>query len=146
LIDKRGNLELNTADDFTAIKNLVPAAAEIQKIFKGEKLDYLGEGGDAGRGISASLEKSVLSMRDIWNIVKPWKAHNFDKPLDNYILEEFVKTATVPKDSIYLTQLFCRYGFFKKEDWPAEKMGISGLTDKKLEAFRATTASAGAAA
>lgn len=135
LIDKRGKLELKDKEDFGAMERLTQAASEIQKIFTGEKSDIFGEGGDAARGISASLEKSVLSMRDIWNIVKPWKANNFDKPLDDYIHSEFIKKATVPKDAVYLTQLFCRFGFFK--DWEPEKFGIVGLDKKKLEAFRA---------
>jgi MoxR-like ATPase len=135
LIDKRGNLELNSPEDLDALKRLTQSAEEIQKIFTGEKTDVFGEGGDAARGVSASLEKSVLSMRDLQNIVKPWKAHNFDKPLDDYIYTEFIKKAIVPKDAVYLTQLFCRFEFFK--DWEAEKFGISGLDKKKIEAFRA---------
>lgn len=135
LIDKRGNLDMKSPEDFDALKRLAQSAEEIQKIFTGEKTDVFGEGGDAARGISASLEKSVLSMRDLWNIVKPWKAHNFDKPLDSYIYTEFIKKATVPKDAVYLTQLFCRFGFFR--DWEAEQFQITGLDKKKLDAFRA---------
>lgn len=135
LVDKRGNLEMNSNDDLDSLKRFAQAAGEIQKIFSGEKTDMFGEGGDAARGVSASLEKSVLSMRDIWNVVKPWKARNFDKPLDNYIHEEFIKKATVPKDQIYLTQLFCRFGFF--QDWDAEQFAIAGLDKKKLDGFRA---------
>lgn len=135
LIDKRGTLELKDKEDLEGIKQLTQAAEEIQKIFSGEKTDVFGEGGDAARGISASLEKSVLSMRDLWNVVKPWKAHNFDKSLDDYVYTEFIKKATVPKDAVYLTQLFCRFGFFK--DWEAEQFGLVGLDKKKIEAFKA---------
>lgn len=134
LIDKRGNLELKQGDDYEALKNLVKAAEEIQKIFTGEKIDLAGEGADAAIGRGGNLEKSVLSLRDIWNIVKPWKAANFDKPLENYAYSEFIKKATVPRDAIYLIQLFCRFGFFKK--WKAEDFGIAGLDKKKLEAFQ----------
>lgn len=135
IIDKRGNLELN-GQNFDSIKKLCQSAEEIQKIFTGEKTDVFGEGGDAARGTGASLEKSVLSIRDLWNIVKPWKARNFDKPIDDYIHTEFIKKATVPKDAIYLTQLFCRFGFF--QDWEAEDFGIAGLDKKKLSAFKSS--------
>lgn len=134
LIDKRGNLEMNSSGDLDGLKRFAKAAGEIQKIFTGEKTDMFGEGGDAARGVSAGLEKSVLSMRDIWNVVRPWKARNFDKPLDNYIHAEFIKKATVQKDQIYLTQLFCRFGFF--QDWDIEQFAIAGLDKKKLEGFR----------
>lgn len=134
LIDKRGNLELSSSGDFEALKKLSQAAEEIQKIFTGEKTDVFGEGGDAARGIGANLEKSVLSMRDLWNIVKLWKAKNFEKPLDDYIFTEFIKKATVTKDQVYLCQLFCRFGFFDK--WEAEQFNIANLDKKKLDAFK----------
>jgi MoxR-like ATPase len=135
LVDKRGDLDIDI-EKFESIKKLIQSAEEIQKIFTGEKTDVFGEGGDAARGVSANLEKSVLSMRDIWNIVRAWKAKNFDKSLDDYILNEFIKKSTVPHDQIYLTQLFCRFGFFN--DWDAEKIGISGLDESKLRAFKAS--------
>jgi MoxR-like ATPase len=134
LIDRRGNLELKDQKDFDSIKRLTQAAEEIQKIFAGVKIDVLGEGGDAARGIGASLEKSTLSMRDLWNIVKPWKAGNFQKPLEDYILTDFIKKATVPRDQVYLTQLFCRFGFFK--EWDESKFNMPAIDKKKLDAFR----------
>jgi MoxR-like ATPase len=137
LIDKRGNLDLKNDDDLGKVEMLTKVAEETQKIFSGEKTDVTGYGGDAVKNISASLDKSVLSMRDLWNIVKPWKAGNFDKPLDDYIFSEFIKKATENKDAIYLTQLCCRFGFFK--DWKANDFKIVGLDDRKLEAFKATT-------
>lgn len=138
LVDKRGYLQTENNENLDSTIKLTKSAEEIQKIFTGEKTDVFGEGGDAARGSGASLEKSVLSMRDMWNIVKPWKAKNFDKPLDDYIYTEFIKKATVPKDAIYLTQLFCRFGFF--QDWEAGQFGIAGLDKKKLEAFKAKPA------
>ena len=135
LIDKRANLELPRPQDFDSWRRVAQAAEEIQKIFSGEKSDVKGYGGDAVRNIGANLEKSTLSMRDLWNIIKTWKANNFDKQLDDYIYSEFIKKATVPKDAIYLTQIFCRFRFFT--GWTADKFGIPGLSDDKLKAFQA---------
>lgn len=134
LIDKRANLELPRPQDFDALRRLAQAAEEIQNIFSGEKSDVKGYGGDAVRNIGANLEKSTLSMRDLWNIIRTWKARNFDKPLDDYIYSEFIKKATVPKDAIYLAQIFCRFRFFS--GWTADKFGIPGLSDDKLKAFQ----------
>lgn len=134
LVDKRADLELPRSQDFDALRRLAQAAEEIQKIFSGEKSDVKGYGGDAVRSIGANLEKSVLSMRDLWNIIRTWKARNFDKPLDDYVYSEFIKKATVPKDAIYLVQIFCRFRFFT--GWTADKFGIPGLSDDKLKAFQ----------
>jgi MoxR-like ATPase len=133
LLDKRGNLQIKNSDDLDDLKRLTEAAAEIQRIFAGEQVDYFGEGADAAREIPASLKKSVLSLRHLWNIVRPWKARNFDKPLENYVLNEFIKPSVI-EDQIYLVQLFCRFRFFKT--WKVQEFGIPGLTETKVLAFQ----------
>jgi MoxR-like ATPase len=133
LLDRRGDLLLKQPEDLDDLKRLTEAASEIQEIFAGEKLDYFGEGGDAARETPAGLKKSVLSLRHLWNIVRPWKAHNFDRPLEAYILNEFIRPA-VSEDQVYLVQLFCRFRFFKA--WKSHEFGIPGLTEVKLLAFQ----------
>ena len=127
---------MKNPSDMDELRRLTLAAAEIQKIFAGEQIDFLGEGADAARQVPASLKKSVLSLRHLWNIVRPWKAHNFDKSLETYILNEFIKPS-VAEDQIYLVQLFSRFRFFKT--WRAETFAIPGLTDAKLLAFQGKT-------
>jgi MoxR-like ATPase len=133
LIDHKGDLQMNCPKDIDDLKRLTEVANEIQQIFTGEHLDYLGEGADAARGVAAGLRKSVLSLRHLWNIVRPWKAHNFDKPMEHYILNEFIRPA-VAEDQVYLVQLFCRYRFFK--EWSVRQLEIPGLTETKLLAFQ----------
>ncbi len=133
LLDRRGDLQVRDHGDLDDLKRLTEAAAEIQRIFAGEQMDYFGEGADVAREIPASLKKSVLSLRHLWNIVRPWKARNFDKPLEQYILNEFIKPS-VTEDQVYLVQLFCRFRFFKT--WKRDDFGIPGLTEAKLLAFQ----------
>jgi MoxR-like ATPase len=133
LIDRRGNLTVGGARDLDDVKRLTEAASEIQRIFMGEQLDYLGEGADAARGVPAGLHKTVLSLRHLWNIVRTWKARNFDRPIEHYILTEFIRPA-VAEDQVYLVQLFCRFRFFK--DWSVDQLEIPGLTEAKLLAFQ----------
>lgn len=137
LIDRRGDMQVKNPGDLDDLKRLTAAAAEIQRIFMGEHLDYLGEGADAARGVAAGLKKSVLSLRHLWNIVRPWKANNFNRPLEHYILEEFIRPS-VAEDQVYLVQLFCRFRFFK--DWTIGRFEIPGLTETKLLAFQGRTA------
>lgn len=133
LIDRRGNLQLRNADDMEDVRRLTEAAAEIQRIFTGDYLDYLGEGADAARGIAAGLNKSVLSLRHLWNIIRPWKANNYKEPIEYYILNEFIRSA-VAEDQVYLVQLFCRFRFFKS--WTLKELDMPGLTETKLMAFQ----------
>ena len=69
MIDRRGDLLVKTPGDLDALKRLSEVAGEIQQIFTGDHLDFLGEGADAARGVPAGLKKSVLSLRHLWNIV-----------------------------------------------------------------------------
>ena len=133
LIDRRGNLQVRNPADLDDLKRLTEAASEIQRIFMGDRLDFLGEGADAARGVPAALRKSVLSLRNLWNVVRPWKANDFDKPLEHYIFNEFVRPAVV-EDQVYLIQLFCRFRFFK--EWKVGDFDIPGLTEAKLLAFQ----------
>jgi MoxR-like ATPase len=133
LIDRRGNLQVKNPVDLEDIRRLTEAATEIQQIFSGDHLDFLGEGADAARGTPAGLKKTVLSLRHLWNIVRPWKANNFDKPVEHYILNEFIRPA-VAEDQVYLVQLFCRFRFFKT--WTVEQFEVPGLTEAKLLAFQ----------
>ncbi|MGD0228906.1 MAG: AAA family ATPase [Syntrophorhabdales bacterium] len=133
LIDRRGALQVNDPGSLDDLKRLTEAAAEIQRIFTGDRIDYLGEGADAARGTPAGLKKTVLSLRNLWNIIRPWKAHNYDKPIDEYILDEFIRPA-VAEDQVYLIQLFCRFRFFK--DWTLRQFDMPGLTEAKLLAFQ----------
>jgi MoxR-like ATPase len=133
LVDVRGSLQVRRPEDLDDLKRLTEAASEIQRIFMGDRLDFLGEGADAARGIPAGLKKSVLSLRNLWNIVRPWKAHNFDKPVEHYVLNEFIRPA-VAEDQVYLVQLFCRFRFFK--DFAVDDFEIPGLTEDKLLAFQ----------
>ena len=133
LLDKRGNLQVKRLGDLDDVKRLTEAASEIQQIFTGDHLDYLGEGADVARQMPASLKKSVLSLRHLWNIIRPWKAHNFNQPLEYYILNEFIKPA-VAEDQLYLLQLLCRFRFFKT--WHVDQFGIPGLTKSRLLAYQ----------
>ncbi|MHB8362255.1 MAG: AAA family ATPase [Patescibacteria group bacterium] len=134
VVDKKGNSLIGEEDFKTLMVFFVNASEEIQKIYGGEKTDFFGEGGNAVTQISANLEKSVLSVRTIWSIVKSWREDGFSQPLDIYIYKEFIESATVKQDQIYLVQIFCRFGFFK--DWTVDQFGISGLSEDKLRAFR----------
>ena len=135
LLDRRGNLQIRNASDLDDVRALTESAAEIQRIFTGESVDYFGEGADAAREIPASLKKSVLSLRHLWNIVRPWKARNFDKPLEYYILNEFIKPSVI-EDQVYLVQILPLPVF---QDLKA-RFWNPGLTEERLWHIRESPA------
>lgn len=138
LIDRRGGVKIGSRQNLEDLRNLCQAAKFVQDVFTGEKTDFLGEGADASRGIGASLEKATLSIGDLLDIIKPWKAENFARPLEDFILSEFIRSQTVRRDQLNLVKIFFLHGFFK--DKTAKGFGISGLTEEKLLAYRAEAA------
>ncbi len=138
LIDRQGALRIgNRQTDLEDLKNFCQAAKLVQDVFTGEKTDFMGEGADASRGIGASLEKATLSIGDLLDIIKAWKAEDFTRPLEDFILSEFIQSQTVRQDQSNLVKIFCLHGFFKKKK--AKDLGIPGLTEEKLLAYRGET-------
>lgn len=139
LIDRKGTLELsNPGEDLGNLQKLCQAAEFIQLVFMGEKTDFWGEGSSKARGIGSSLENAVLSIGDLINIVKVWKISNFAHPLEDFILTECIYSQTVRQDQLNLVKIFCLHGFFQNRH--AVELGIIGLTEDKLAAYRAETA------
>lgn len=134
LADRRGNVILGQSNDLQDLFNLTSAAKFVQDVFTGEKTDFMGEGAVGSRGKGASLEKATLSIGDLLDVVRPWKADNFSKPLEEYILSEFIRSQTVRFDQLNLVKIFALHGFFQTRK--AEDFGISGLTEEKLAAYR----------
>jgi len=137
LIDRRGALKIGSRQNLEDLKNLCQAAKFVQDVFTGEKTDFMGEGAEASRGIGTSLENATLSIGELLDIVKGWKAENFTRPLEDFILSEFIQSQTVRQDQRNLVKIFCLHGFFK--DKKAKDFDISGLTEEKLLAYRAET-------
>ena len=134
LIDRRGSLTLGSPADVTDLENLVKGAKFTQEVFAGERTDFMGEGAQASRGLGASLEKATLSLGDLLAITRSWKAGNFQSPLGDHLLSEFVRSQTVKQDQLNLVKIFTLHNFFKGKS--AQEFGIAGLTEEKLAAYR----------
>ncbi len=118
LIDKNGNLEI-PKDSIEKIWKLAQAARLLQNVFAGKEVDgayYFKEAG--GRAVEYLLKENVLSIRALENIISQWKAEGYEKELDYYIWNNFIKEGTVASDRAYLYQIMKdQFGFFQSDGW-----------------------------
>jgi len=114
VMDKNGNMEV-PADSARKLWNLAKAARLIQNVFAGREIDgayYFKEAG--GRATKYLLKENVLSIRALDNIISQWKAEGYEKELDYYIYNNFIKESTVATDRAYLYQILKdQFGFFQ---------------------------------
>ncbi len=118
LADRNGNIAA-PKETLRAIWKLSQAARVFQNVFAGKEIDsayfYQEQG---GRATEYMLQKSTLSLRELGRIISAWKGDNFEKELDYYIYNDFVKQAVDLNDRAYLYQVLQRvYGFFQGPNW-----------------------------
>ncbi len=118
IINKNGDMEI-PEDSPKKLWNLAKAARLIQNVFAGKEIDgayYFREAG--GRAARYFLQENVLSIRALENIISQWKAEGYEKELDCYVYNNFIKEGTVASDRAYLYQVLKdQFGFFKSDGW-----------------------------
>lgn len=113
LADEKGNLQLPEIDkNVEKLYSLAQLAGLSQKIFAGENYS-LGSGGDEKR---IRFEKSVLSVRNILNVLKKWNK-GAEMDLDSALYEGFITDMMDENEQNSMLQLaHDRYGFFAEQD------------------------------
>lgn len=114
LADRQGNLRLPEMDkSLEKLFSLCQLAHETQSIFGGKQHGSITM--DSGEEIEAGLEKSVLSIRNILNVLEEWDKGS-EKDLDKALFDGFITGITNPDDQNLVLTLAKRYGFFSRAD------------------------------
>lgn len=123
LAEKDGGLQLPEGS-LEKIFKLVQFASVTQKVFSGRWKES--EMGPGGVGIEPELKKSVLSTRNLINVLIEWnKGQEMD--LDTALWKGFISNATVPEDQKFLLNEARKYAFFNESGgW-----NIDSLTEGK---------------
>lgn len=118
IMDKNGNMEIPQGSE-QKLWNLAKSARLIQNVFAGKEIDgayYFKEAG--GRSTKYFLQENVLSIRALENVISQWKMEGYEKELDYYIWNNFIKESTVASDRAYLYQILKdQFGFFQSDGW-----------------------------
>ena len=136
LADRSGNI-IAPEKILKDLWRLAQAARILQDVFAGRQVEsayYYQEAG--GKATAYMLKKSALTLRELGRILDVWKGDNFQKELDYYLYNDFVKEATDLNDRAYLYQTLQKiYGFFKTPGWEQNpSYGTAGqVTSFKIE-------------
>lgn len=124
LCERTGDLELPEMDK--SIKKLLALsqlAHATQSIFSGGWRESSVLGTESGDEVEPRLEKSVLSVRNILNVLKEWNKGD-EKDLDKALWDSFISSMVNPDEQNLALQLAKAYGFFSESDgWVIEAKG-----------------------
>lgn len=114
LADKDGSLKLPEGSIDKLFK-LAQLAKITQDVFSGRWNENDVIKTKSGDEIEPKLEKTVLSIRNIINVLEEWnKGQEID--LDMALWKAFISQATIPSDQDYILKQAARYGFFQEND------------------------------
>lgn len=131
LVDRQGNLELpEMKKSLNKIFALSQLAHQTQLVFEGKWKDSsMNVQSDSGENVEPRLEKSVLSIRNVLNVLKEWDKGS-EKNLDKALWDGFISNMTNANDQNLVLAMAKQYGFFQEsEGWNiAIKEHGSGFT------------------
>lgn len=131
LADRQGNLQLPSPANKTLSKlfGLCQLARETQDLFEGRGMTTMNREA-SGDMAEARLEKSVLSTRNLLNILEGW-GKGMEMDLDHALWEEFISGIRNSEDQNTILALAKnRYGFFENANgWNVESKPVgAGFT------------------
>ena len=141
MVDRQGNLQLPEMEkSLDGIFALAQLAHATQQIFGGKWQESAsGVRTDSGEDVEPRLEKSVLSIRNILNVLKEWDKGS-EKDLDKALFDGFISNMTNPDDQNLVLALAKNYGFFRESDGWSVKVkehgsGFTSLSEIHPEKF-----------
>lgn len=138
LVDNKGHLQIpEKQKSLSQLFSLAQLARTTQDIFSGKWDESHMSVDMSGDSIEPRLEKSVLSNRNVINVLREWNK-GADKDLDMALWHGFISSITDPGDQAIILSLAQSYNFFKNSNgWDVSRLFES---DKlaSLEELRTT--------
>lgn len=137
LADQNGNLILPEMDkSLEKIFRLTQLAYKTQLLFAG-KMMKTKLGSESGDDMDRRLNKSVMSMRGVINVLEKWQSTEYDEgKFDLALWETFIDTITDADDKNLVIGLAAKYlGFFQPSDgWKVDMRGCGSAPFSLREA------------
>lgn len=117
LAERTGDLRLPEMDkSLDKLFKLAQYAHATQLVFEGKwRESNMQVNSDSGDELEPSLKKSVLSIRNILNVLKDWDKGS-EKDLDKALWDSFISNMINPNDQNFALALARQYGFFSESD------------------------------
>lgn len=131
LANEDGSLKLSEGAMDKLFK-LTQLAKITQEVFSGRwRESDIAKDASGDEALEPKLEKSVLSIRNIINVLKEWnKGQEMD--LDMALFKAFISNAIIPSDQNFILNEAKKYGFFSDTDgWDVRSSKMPILVDIK---------------
>lgn len=117
---------------FDDLWRLAKFTRKIQEVYSGQRDGKLFSS-NGGLGVPVSATSSVISMRDVKQVIEAWKRDNYKNELDYYIYKEIIAPLTNVMDTKFFVQQLQVDGFLADEAWK-ETVAKAGTFDSALHA------------
>jgi MoxR-like ATPase len=117
---------------FDDLWRLAKFTRKIQEVYSGQRDGKLFSG-QAGLNVPVTATSSVISMRDVKQVIESWKRDNFEKEFDYYIYKELIAPLTNVMDIKFFVQQLQAEGFFANDSWKAV-ISKAGTFDSAIHA------------
>ncbi len=109
--------DVNAPDGaFDDLWRLAKFTRKIQEVYSGQRDGKLFSG-QAGLNVPVTATSSVISMRDVKQVIESWKRDNFEREFDYYIYKELIAPLTNAMDIKFFVQQLQAEGFFADGSW-----------------------------
>lgn len=117
---------------FDDLWRLAKFTRKVQEVYSGQRDGKLFSG-QAGLNVPVTATSSVISMRDVKQVIEAWKRDNFEKEVDYYVYKELIAPLTNAMDIKFFVQQLQAEGFFANDSWKAV-IAKAGTFDSALHA------------
>lgn len=142
LVNDKGHLQLPEMDkSLTKLFRLAQLARTTQDIFSDKWVESRVNTDAYGDEAEPRLEKAVLSIRNILNVLVEWNKGS-EKDLDMALWEGFVSNITNPDDQNLILGLAQQYNFFQRSDgWdvkikPIGSSSLANLAESRVDDYQ----------
>lgn len=121
LTDRQGNLQLPNMDkSLEKIFSLCQLAHETQLVFENKWRESNMLSGSSGDMVEPRLEKSVLSIRNVMNVLREWNKGS-EKDFDKALWDGFIAGISNGDDRNFILAMAKKHNFFSEQDgWQIE--------------------------
>ncbi|QQR64506.1 AAA family ATPase [Candidatus Kaiserbacteria bacterium] len=123
--------DVNAPEDaFDDLWRLAKFIRKVQEVYSGQRDGKLFSG-QAGLNVPLTATSSVVSMRDVKQVIESWKRDNFENEFDFYIYKELIAPLTNAMDVKFFVQQLQAEGFLTDASWK-EAVAKAGTFDSAI--------------
>ncbi|QQR64507.1 AAA family ATPase [Candidatus Kaiserbacteria bacterium] len=117
---------------FDDLWRLAKFVRKVQEVYSGQRDGKLFSG-QGGLNMPVTATSSVVSMRDVKQVIESWKRDNFEREFDYYVYKELIAPLTNAMDVKFFVQQLQSEGFLTDQSWK-DVVSKAGTFDSAMHA------------